>query len=422
MLTRRFIYVSLLVCSTLLMVSQPAAAQAGQLDPTFGNGGIVTTDFGDQSQSRNAATANAAVIQPDGKIVVAGAAPGSNDFPIAAVLRYNSNGSLDTSFGTGGIVSTPSIEDAAFTSVALQSDGKIVAVAGGFSANVVRYTSAGALDTTFGTNGIVTLNFINGPVPSGVLIQPDGKILVADKDLFRLLSNGQPDTSFGSGGAVNNAGYPATALVLLANGEIATAGSAGASGIIAQYQSTGTLDTTFGVAGQVGTLGSTVALALPGTGDILVGGALTNNSVISPGSNGTSSFLASRYLPAGITDGSFGTNGGAATSVPNYAAVNTSGLALEPNGDIVLVGTAMQNPISSFALTRYTPSGQLDTTFGNSGTVVTIFGGGFESPEVSANGLTIQSDGKIVVVGSYLVGVPRHGVDTAIKVLRYLGS
>ena len=421
MLTRRSSCIGLLL-SALVLLAQNAAAQAGRLDPTFGSGGIVTTDLGIQTGSNNAATANAAVIQSDGKIVVAGAVPASNGFPVAAVLRYNPNGTLDSSFGTGGIVSTPSIEDAAFTSVALQSDGKIVGVAGGFSANIARYTSTGALDSTFGTNGIVTLNEINGPPQSGVLIQPDGKILVADKDLFRLLSNGQPDTSFGNGGQVNNAGYPATALVLLPNGEIVTASSGGASGVLAQYQSNGALDTTFGVAGQVGTLGSTVGLMLPGSGDILVCGALLNNTVIVPGGVGTSSFLASRYLPAGIADGSFGSNGGTTTSVPNYPTVNTSGLALEPSGDIVLVGTASQTTTAAFALVRYTPTGQLDTSFGNNGTAVTLFGGGFTAPAVHANGLTIQSDGKIVVVGSYEIFIARRGFDTAIKVLRYLGS
>ncbi|HUK73986.1 MAG TPA: delta-60 repeat domain-containing protein [Candidatus Bathyarchaeia archaeon] len=406
----------------MLIESRQAAAQAGQLDPTFGNGGIVTTDFGDQTGSNNAATGNAALIQPDGKIVVVGAVPGSNGFPVAAVLRYNTNGSLDTSFGSGGIVNTPSIEDEPFTSVALQADGKIVAVAGGFSAFVARYTTAGALDSTFGTGGIVQLAEINGTPACGVLIQPDGRILIADKDLFRLLTNGQFDTTFGSNGRVNNAGYPATALVLLPNGEIVTASSGGASGVLAQYQSNGTLDTTFGISGQAGTLGSTVGLVLPGSGDIVVGGALTNNSVIVPGSPGASSFLVSRYLPSGIGDGSFGTNGGTATPVPNYVTVNTSGLALEPTGDIVLAGTATQNSLGAFALTRYTPAGQLDTTFGNNGTVVTVFGGGFSAPSVHANGLTIQSDGKIIVVGSYVVSVPRHGFDTAIKVLRYLAS
>jgi hypothetical protein len=83
---------------------------------------------------------------------------------------------------------------------------------------------------------------------------------------------------------------------------------------------------------------------------------------------------------------------------------------------------ASQIPTAAFALARYTINGQLDTTFGNSGTVVTAFGAGFTTPSVSASGLTIQADGKIVVVGNYSISVPHRGFDTAIKVIRYLGS
>src|ERR1017187_6034230 len=132
---------SLLIVSILLIASQQAAAQASRLDPTFGTGGIVTTDFGDQTQSSNVATANAVTIQANGKIVVGGGVPSHTGFPVPAVARYNTNGSLDTTFGTGGMVSTPSIEDVPFTAITLQTDGKIVAVAGGFTAYVVRYTS-----------------------------------------------------------------------------------------------------------------------------------------------------------------------------------------------------------------------------------------------------------------------------------------
>lgn len=411
----------LLFCM-LLFVARQGAAQAGQLDPTFGNGGIATTDFGDQLSSGNMATANAVVIQSDGKIVVAGGAPGSNGFPVAAVVRYNTNGSLDTSFGSGGIVTTSSIEDAPFTAVALQSNGEIVAVAGGFSAFVARYTTSGALDSTFGTGGIVTLSEINGPPASGVAIQSDGKILVADHNLFRLLSNGQFDTSFGNGGTAFTAGYPTTGLVLLANGEILVTSSQEASGFISQYQSNGALDATFGIAGQLATPGTAPGLVLLATGDLVAGGTLTNNSVRGADGMAASSFAVSCYLGAGIGDGSFGTNGGNATPVPNFLQANASGLALEPSGAIVLAGTATQTLTTAFALVRYMSSGELDTSFGTNGTVVTFFGGSLPVPNVQANGLAIQSDSKILVVGSYVVSVPHHGFDTAIKVARYLGQ
>jgi uncharacterized delta-60 repeat protein len=412
---------SLLIVAILLIASQQAAAQAGHLDPTFGSGGIVTTDFGDQTGSSNVASANAVTIQSNGKIVVGGGVPSHTGFPVPAVARYNTNGSLDTTFGTGGMVAISSLEDAPFTAITLQTNGEIVAVAGGFTAYVVRYTSAGVLDSTFGTGGIVTLSQINGPSASGVLVQPDGKILVADRALFRLLSDGQFDTSFGTGGTARTAGYPATGLALLPNGKILVASSFAGSGFISQYDANGSLDTTFGIGGQLASPGTAAGLVLLGTGDFLAAGGLTNNFLQAPIYRVTG-FAVSRYMGVGIADASFGTNGGTETVIPNFPIVTTSGLAVQPSGDIVTLGTANQSGQTAFALARYAATGQLDTTFGTNGTVVTSFGGGFQAPSVSANGLAIQSDGKIVAVGGYSVFVPYHGFDTAFKLVRYLGQ
>src|SRR5579863_4870384 len=133
-------YCSLLIFTTLLIASIQAMAQAGQLDPTFGQGGIVTTDFGNSINS-NIATANAVTIQPDGKIVVCGGIPGSKGFPVPAVVRYNTDGSVDTAFGSSGIASTPSEEDISASAIALQSDGKIVVSGFGNAIVVIRFTS-----------------------------------------------------------------------------------------------------------------------------------------------------------------------------------------------------------------------------------------------------------------------------------------
>ena len=157
---------------------------------------------------------------------------------------------------------------------------------------------------------------------------------------------------------------------------------------------------------------------LLGSGDFLSGGSLTNNSVLPVGGIAASSFAVSRYLGVGSTDASFGTNGGTATSVPSFTAMATSGLAVQPSGDIVTLGTASHLPLTAFALARYTATGHLDTTFGTNGTVVTSFG----VAPVSANGLAIQSDGKIIAVGSYFLTVPHGLFDTAFKVIRYLGQ
>jgi uncharacterized delta-60 repeat protein len=170
------------ICSPGL--SRLARGADGRLDPTFGNGGKVTTDFANSFDN-----ANAVAIQSDGKIVVVGlmsgsAAIGGSDF---AVARYNPDGSLDATFGTGGKVTTDfsNTGDAAYA-VAIQSDGKIV-VAGGTTLGpnntsdfgVVRYNADGTLDTSYGTDGLTLTDFSpSSPNVTGMALQDDGKAVV----------------------------------------------------------------------------------------------------------------------------------------------------------------------------------------------------------------------------------------------------
>jgi len=188
-----------------------AHAAAGDLDPSFGTGGKVTTDFGAIN-----ADGRSVVVQGDGKIVVAGFSGccGSNDF---ALVRYATDGSLDPSFGTGGKVTTDLGAADLALSMVVQSDGKIVAA--GWSSNgsdevfaLVRYATDGSLDPSFGTGGKVTtdLGAVNDDGES-VVVQSDGKIVVAgysgigstrDVALVRYATDGSLDPSFGTGGKV----------------------------------------------------------------------------------------------------------------------------------------------------------------------------------------------------------------------------
>jgi uncharacterized delta-60 repeat protein len=186
------------------------------------------------------AAAFAVAIQPDWKIVVCGSSPTSLGAPLATLARYNSNGSLDTSFGTNGIVTTSDV--ALPTVIVLQTDYAIV-VAGSIvfrgdteTMNVVRYTSNGTLDASFGTGGIVTLSNDQGATSSALALQPNGGILYANGFLlFRLLPNGELDVSFGSGGQAALAGEDAVALAVLSNGKILVAGTA-SGGTISRYK------------------------------------------------------------------------------------------------------------------------------------------------------------------------------------------
>jgi uncharacterized delta-60 repeat protein len=189
--------VILFLCSTLPGRTQAAA---GDLDPTFGVGGKVSTDFGADD------SANDVAIQSDGKIVVVG-----RTFFNFALARYNRDGSLDPDFGSGGKVITEANSIVSAQAVAIQSDGKIV-VAGQDSEDfaTIRYNSDGTLDTSFGVGGKVVTNFFNHDAALAIALQPDGKIIVGggfqnarrrfDFALARYNSDGSLDTSFGAGG------------------------------------------------------------------------------------------------------------------------------------------------------------------------------------------------------------------------------
>ena len=412
----------LLIYSILLIASTRVAAQAGQLDPSFGQGGIVTTDFGNQINS-DIATANALTIQPDGKIVVCGGAPGSNGFPNATVARYNPDGTLDKGFGIAG-VNTLLGQFEILSAIALQTDGKIVATgAAGEEIDVIRFNADGQLDSAFGTGGIASFSAI-GTLTSGIVVQPDGNIVVANGHLLiRFLPSGQLDPSFGSGGSARVAGYNPTALALLVNGKILVASALTSSGFenpgfVTRYNSDGSLDATFGINGQLSVPGPANAMVLLNTGkfagEFLIGGNLTSN--VSGPVNG---FAVSGYKGVGTVDARFGTNGGAVTPVPSFPSIATSGLGLQSSGDIVVSGTASTNSVSTvFALARYTPAGRLDTTFGTDGIVTTSLP---NTSEVATNGLAIQSDDKIVVVGNYTTSELHGQFDTGFKLARYLG-
>ena len=169
---------------------------SGALDATFGNGGKVLTDF-----SANGSTAYSMTTQPDGKIVVGGitknATTQANNF---ALVRFNSNGTVDTTFGTDGKVITSDIIASynGITKLLLQPDGKIVAGGLSIGMTMARYLPNGALDPTFGTNGIVATN--ESSYKCSIAMQADGKFILAGGSnsfkVFRYTATGVLDTSF----------------------------------------------------------------------------------------------------------------------------------------------------------------------------------------------------------------------------------
>jgi uncharacterized delta-60 repeat protein len=431
---RTMIWGALVAGAALIASSSPAMAQAGKLDPTFGVGGVFQNNVG--------IFGTAVAVQSDGKIVV-----GGEIAPEAAVVRLTPNGSLDSSFGSNGTVNISFPGDdfsgAQVIGVAIQSDGKIVAGISNFTQGfgplfiLARLNINGSLDTTFGSGGIVETQIgltggSFGAAASVLAFEPDGKILLAGQNseptgasgaIARYDANGQLDDTFGSGGiAVTSIAAP-TAIALQPDGRIllASGGSAigftgvapGVSlaqvaGIISRYNANGSLDTSFGISGQAASVVVAGAVAVQTDGvcsstcKILVGGTVVSSLNINTG-NGIGFGLA-RYNSNGTVDTTFGAGGAVATTFsPNPTQSNATlfALALQSNGNIVAAGSAANTiPFSTqpgeFALARYASNGGLDTAFGSGGKVTTAFG----NSQASIFALALQSNGRIVAVGT----------------------
>ncbi|MGD0987090.1 MAG: delta-60 repeat domain-containing protein [Candidatus Sulfotelmatobacter sp.] len=393
--------VRLLVCCALLAVPSLLMAQAGSLDPTFGSSGIAATP---------GTTAAAAALQRDGKIVVAGGASNGS-----TVLRYNTNGTLDSTFGTGGQVILSA--SSAFA-VAIQSDGKILVAApdefgSEFVLAIFRLNTNGSLDTSFGSKGVATITATTqffAPANGTIALLAGGKILVVAQsaslgaEVFeRLLSNGTPDSSFGTNGtaALVNAGQM---LALQPGGEILVlAGLFPQGGAVSRYETNGSVDASFGGAGQAAGFGNGGAMAvIDSSSEFVVAGSLVTPPLSLQGN--TTGFLLVRYKSNGNIDTTFGTNGVTTTPFPGNLFSAAAAVALQSNGDTVAGGStaaAPNNPKNSdFALARYTASGTLDTTFGTNGLVTTTIG----TDGSAINTLLIQSDGKILAFGNSSAG------------------
>src|SRR5437868_1211759 len=409
---------------TWLISSQVAQAAAGDLDPTFGVGGMLMTDI-----NRSTDIANAMAVQADGKLVVVGQTYKHNDFSGEdfVVTRYNTDGTLDNSFGSGGKVRTDFPGLAAVpSSVVIQPDGTIVVAGGAFplftflgNFELVRYNPNGSLDTSFGNGGIVTTNFPEGSYASSVALQADGKIIAAgtvfvdfiigdqsdtDFALARYNQHGTLDASFGNGGLVSTDFFAmeddAFSVLIQPDGKIVAVGSANNPATYydfaaVRYLSNGTIDTTFGVGGKVSTdfgdqnFDRAHSAALQPDGRIVAAGfAISQNG-------GVQNFAVARYTSNGLLDTTFSRDGITQIDFGNCCQ-SAYQVLLQSDGKIITVGYAnTEDSDSDFLLARLNPRGSLDTTFGVGGKVRTSFG----DLNGGANGAALQSDGKIVAVG-----------------------
>lgn len=406
-------------------------SQPGSLDNSFGTGGIVITSAGSLGD-----WGNSVAIQSDGKIVVGGYSQSSFTSADIVALRYNSDGTLDDTFGSGGKAIAQVENFSEGNSLAIQSDGKILlAGASQWFINLVRFNSDGTLDAGFGSGGIVIAD-VEGYYSEqckSIAIQSDGKILIggygqqnANDNSYLMLqrynSDGTLDCSFGVDGLVSGDLGQFNSLSIQNDGKILMGGSSALSFILVRYNNDGTLDSTFGTGGSVitspGSFGNGAnSLTILSDGKILLGGYAYITA-------STSDFALVKYNNDGTLNNTFGTNGMVTTHVGSSSG-GCNSLSVDPEGKILLAGFASGGiNYSDFAIVRYNSDGTLDNTFGNEGKVITTFGVSYSA----CNSLRIQSDGKIVVAGNGYNGsdldivLARYNSDTSIGINKFEGS
>ena len=409
----------------VIFFSAAAFAQAGELDSTFGGDGVVVTAIGGSEDA-----AQSIAIQSDGKIVAAGYSWNGPGFDFALV-RYNTDGSLDNSFGNSGKVTTDlgTIYDYAH-SVAIQPDGKIVAAGSSRIGTyddfaLVRYKTDGTVDSSFSADGIVTTSI--GPyfdVAWSVAIQSDGEIIAAGYSnnefaLVRYDADGTLDSSFSMDGIVTTDIGPlldlAYSVAIQPDGKIIAAGCSAYSiystaFALIRYNTDGNLDNSFGTNGRVITSILSMddearSIAIQSDGKIVAAGFSFNEDL-------NKDFSLARYNADGTLDSSFSTDGKVTAAVGGSDDWAHS-VAIQPDGKIVVAGFSTGNPGYDFALIRCNSDGMLDTTFGTDGKVITAIGLGTEE----AYSVAIQPDGKIVAAGYSF-----NGMANDFAVARYISG
>ncbi len=393
------------------VISTLALAASGALDPTFGSSGAVITDLGSPSD-----TGNRIALSADGSKIYALGTTVVDSVRKPVIVRYYNNGTMDGSFSSGRLVI--GLEKFSACDFAVQKDGKIV-VAGATARDnytLVRYLSNGSLDTTFGENGVATLSMGYDFQISckDMALQPDQKILVFGSEITgwsnhidwfvaRFNTDGSPDETFVAHGfhIIDKSYFPGSqfnygqGIAFQPDGKIILAGGMqdyeGDSQIsLARLTADGFLDTSFGTNGE-GTVTAPLRgyfmfrnfVATQTDGKILVAGTSSD------GEGNHRDLTLARFHPNGTADSSFG------SVISDFGAdEEAKALLVQKDGKIVLLGNTSNGVDTTFLIVRYNPDGSLDTSFGSNGKVTSDFG--VESAESAA----LQADGKLLAVGT----------------------
>ncbi len=398
----------------------------GCVDTTFGIGGmnVVTPPLVDDPVYTNALDM---VFQNDGKIVVLARAKDLASTFQTVLVRFTADGQLDATFASGGFLyipaeAYPGTFARRLIKQTISGQEKFVLASGDKCGaadciRVVRYTTAGVLDTGFGTAGESTL-LVGGLFVTAAAVQADQKILLGrvQGSLIRLNANGSPDTSFGPNGVAtfNDSRMLVGSMIAQPDGTILTAGSyiGGSSPdfYVARFRSDGRSDASFGSQGKMvidfaGLDDGASALAVDSAGNIIAAGSANIGGPMSS-PQGLDAVIV-RLTSKGALDKKFGTNGRTAFLNIGGGEDSFRSVNIQSDGKIVAVGKgSLPSNSPDILVARYNTNGTLDTTFhGNGWNLTDIYGSG----DKGMAGL-IQADpgcscSKLVVAGTAFTGV-----------------
>jgi uncharacterized delta-60 repeat protein len=360
---------------------------SGDLDTSFAGNGKKAINFGGTD------SATAVLVQPDGKILLAGGGGPASSFCAA---RLRTNGTLDTTFGATGKrkIDFGSPDESAF-GAALQPDGKIVLVGDShLQPAVARLNRSGARDSTFSADGRKLFSW--GPIGrvQAVIVLSTGKLLLGgfsgpeggNVQVARMNANGAIDTTFATAGiaTVDFGGDDfGLAMARQANGRIVIAGRSTAVGaVVARLRTTGVLDPDFGDGGRV-MIGPGILRAVLVQPD--------RKLIVAGNANNPDEMTVTRLNPNGTLDAGFGDQGTTSFAFGNLANP-LDGAALQPDGKIVVAGFSQDLQVTAVA--RLTANGALDPAFGTAGKATVDFG-----VAMFGHAVALQKNGRIVVAG-----------------------
>ena len=377
-------------------------AQPGTLDSSFAGNGITLNEN---------SSLYCVAIQKSGKIIVGGAAS-SDGFLGSGLLRYNIDGSIDSSFGKNGyaILNYDVANQGPFSSIDILPDNKIIATSAGSNIFTAKFTAEGKPDSSFGTNGYVLNHFAFVESISDIVVQDDGKILVGGAittsftDPFYGIMvcytpEGKLDLAFGdSGKVVLTQSTGLSSIAIQKDGKIITGGTAdvGESEFyVGRLNTDGSYDKSFGDRGYVYTRffknkrDGLASIALQPDGKLLAAGYCNSFGL-------NQDIGIARYSGNGNLDNSFGVDG--LTNIHVYNSSEASTVLLQKDGKIILSGRTFDDIAfrSDAVLVRLSSDGFIDSSFASNGIAVTDFSnGGYDSEY----GAVLQADGKVVTTG-----------------------